>query len=48
MEARNLESQLELDLDISQEADKAKKLEEVRATVLQSVGSAKLDTIQER
>ena len=41
-------AQLELNLDYDEDASKAAKLEEARTKVLQSVASARLDTLQER
>lgn len=48
MEPNNAESQLALDLAVSEETEKAEKLGEDRVGVLRSVGSGKLDTLQER
>lgn len=43
-----LDAQLELNLDYANDGGKAAKLEEKRTRVLQSVASAKLDTLQDR
>lgn len=48
MELNDTKPQLELDLTLSEETERVAKLEEARTSVLRSVGSGKLDTLQER
>lgn len=48
MNAQDLNTELKLDLDISDQVDKEAKLEGEKTEILRSVASAKLDTLQEK